>query len=73
MSQRHELEKGSQGASRIESPARIDLRPELGIFVPSILVILLVALPSLIWPKTSEKIIAAIYTPLTDRFGVLYL
>ncbi|AVD70331.1 BCCT family transporter [Desulfobulbus oralis] len=73
MSQRHELEKGSQGASRIESPARIDLRPELGIFVPSILVILLVALPSLIWPKTSEKIIAAIYTPLADRFGVLYL
>lgn len=58
---------------RDECPAAIDLRPEWKIFVPAILVILLISIPSLLYPKASEEIIGAIYRPFAANFGTLYL
>lgn len=58
---------------RDECPAEIDLRPEWKIFVPAILVILLISIPSLLYPQASEEIIGAIYRPFAANFGTLYL
>lgn len=58
---------------RDECPADMDLRPEWKIFVPAILVVLLVSLPSILYPKASEQMVAAIYNPFAANFGTLYL
>ena len=50
-----------------------DLRPEKGIFWPAMIGVLLIALPMLFFPKASEEIIGAIYTPFSIKFGSLYL
>lgn len=50
-----------------------DLRPEWGIFIPALLAILAVSLPSFIYPKAAEQIFAAIYRPFAANFGTLYL
>ncbi len=50
-----------------------DLRPDMGILLPSIAVILLIAIPSLLYPKASEDIMRAIYQPFAANFGTLYL
>ena len=49
----------------------IDLRPEWGIFLPAILVILLISIPSL-YPQAAEQLIAAV-KPFAANFGTLYL
>ena len=51
----------------------IDLRPEWGILLPSMLVILAVSIPSLLYPKAAEQIISAVYKPFAANFGTLYL
>lgn len=51
----------------------IDLRPEWGIFLPAILVILLISIPSLLYPQAAEQLIAAVYKPFAANFGTLYL
>lgn len=49
------------------------LRPEWGILVPSLIVILLISVPAVLAPKASEDFFAAIYQPLAFNFGTLYL
>ena len=55
------------------TPEQNDLRPEKGIFWPAVIGVLLIALPMLFFPKASEEIIGAIYTPFSLKFGSLYL
>lgn len=50
-----------------------DLRAEWGIFIPSLLTILLISLPAVLFPKAVEDFLAAIYQPFTRHFGTLYL
>lgn len=50
-----------------------DLRPEWGILIPSILIILLISLPAVIMPKAAEQFFTAIYQPFAANFGTLYL
>ena len=38
----------------------IDLRPEWGIFIPAVLVIILICIPSLLYPKAAEEVVSAI-------------
>ena len=49
------------------------LRPEWGILIPTIIVILLISLPAVIIPQASEDFFTAIYHPLAFNFGTLYL
>lgn len=51
----------------------IDLRPEWGIFLPAILVIFLISVPSLLYPQAAEQLISAVYKPFAANFGTLYL
>ena len=51
----------------------IDLRPEWGIFIPSVLVIILISIPAVLYPKAAEEVVAAIYQPFAANFGTLYL
>ena len=53
------------------TPEQNDLRPEKGIFWPAVIGVLLIALPMLFFPKASEEIIGAIYTPFSLKFGSL--
>ena len=41
----------------------IDLRPEWGIFIPSVLVIILISIPAVLYPKAAEEVVSAIYQP----------
>lgn len=50
-----------------------DLRPEKGIFLPAAIGVLVVALPMMLFPDQSERIIGYIYTPFSIKFGSLYL
>lgn len=50
-----------------------DLRPDKYIFWPAVLSIILISIPMLIYPKSSEEIIGAIYAPFAANFGTLYL
>ena len=51
----------------------IDLRPEWGIFIPSVLVIILISIPAVLYPKAAEEVVSAIYQPFAANFGTLYL
>ncbi len=50
-----------------------DLRPENGIFWPALVLILIVAVPMVLWPAESEKIIGGIYGTFSAKFGSLYM
>ena len=50
----------------------IDLRPEWGIFIPSVLVIILISIPAVLYPKAAEEVVSAIYQPFAANFGTLY-
>ncbi|MBQ7456575.1 MAG: BCCT family transporter [Desulfovibrio sp.] len=50
-----------------------DLRPEIGIFWPALILILAVALPMVLWPAQAEKFIGGIYGTLSLKFGSLYM
>ena len=39
----------------------IDLRPEWGFFIPSVLVIILISIPAVLYPKAAEEVVSAIY------------
>lgn len=56
-----------------QTPQKQDLRPEWGIFIPALLAILLVSIPSFLYPKAAEEIVGAIYYPFAANFGTLYL
>ena len=38
----------------------IDLRPEWGIFIPSVLVIILISIPAVLYPKAAEEVVSAV-------------
>ena len=78
MSQTKESKTDKIGAAQAAPVERVaaagtDLRPEWGIFVPAVLVIMLISIPSLLYPKAAEEIISAIYQPFAANFGTLYL
>lgn len=50
-----------------------DLRPELRILVPATLVILGIALPSILWPDTSQALFKSVNNAFTASTGSLYL
>ena len=50
-----------------------DLSPENGIFWPALILILIVAVPMVLWPAESEKIIGGIYGTFSAKFGSLYM
>ena len=50
-----------------------DLRPEWGLLIPSLIVILCISLPAVIMPKAAEQFFTAIYKPFAANFGTLYL
>lgn len=50
-----------------------DLRPDMGIFIPALLVIVLISLPAVLFPKACEEILNGIYQPFARNFGTLYL
>lgn len=50
-----------------------DLRPDMGILVPGLLVILLISLPAVLFPKVAEEVLTGIYQPFARNFGTLYL
>ena len=50
-----------------------DLSPENGIFWPALVLILIVAVPMVLWPADSEKIIGGIYSTFSAKFGSLYM
>lgn len=52
---------------------QVDLRPEWRILLPTILVILLISVPAVIIPKETEGFFTAIYQPMADKFGTIYL
>lgn len=55
-----------------ENP-RDSLRPEWGILVPTLVVILLISVPAVLVPKETEAFFAGIYQPMAFNFGTLYL
>ena len=78
MSQTKESKTDKIGAAQAAPVERVaaagtDLRPEWGIFVPAVLVIMLISIPSLLYPKAAEEIVSAIYKPFAANFGTLYL
>ena len=50
-----------------------DLRPEWKIFIPTIIIILLISIPAVVAPKSTEEFFKALYNPLAFNFGTLYL
>ena len=46
---------------------------EWGIFIPSVLVIILISIPAVLYPKAAEEVVSAIYQPFAANFGTLYL
>ncbi|MBO4317069.1 MAG: BCCT family transporter [Mailhella sp.] len=58
--------------SQQESKTR-DLRPEWSIFIPTMVLILLVGIPSLIWTEKAESILTKIYKVFSDSFGSSFL
>lgn len=50
-----------------------DLRPDMKIFIPGLLVILCISLPAVLFPKVAEEILTGIYKPFARNFGTLYL
>lgn len=50
-----------------------DLRPDMKIFIPGLLVILCISLPAVLFPKVAEEILTGIYQPFAKNFGTLYL
>lgn len=50
-----------------------DLRAEWGIFIPSLVIILLISLPAVLFPKAAEDFLTAVYQPFARNFGTLYL
>lgn len=63
----------SQRNPNASSPPTSDLKPEMKILVPATLVILLIALPSMIWPESTQKLFASINNAFTANTGSLYL
>lgn len=63
----------SDQQSVVQGHDKPDLRPEWGILVPSIIVILLISLPAVFMPKQTEDFFKAIYNPFAANFGTLYL
>ena len=55
------------------APLKDDLRPDMGVFLPGLLVVLLISLPAVIAPKWTEELLTAIYVPFARDFGTLYL
>ncbi len=54
-------------------PRQDDLRPDMGVFIPGLLVVLLISLPAVVAPRWTEDILTAIYVPFARDFGTLYL
>lgn len=50
-----------------------DLRPDMGIFIPALLIILLISLPAVLFPKVCEEVLNGIYQPFAKNFGTIYL
>lgn len=50
-----------------------DLRPEMRILIPATLVILAIAIPSILWPESSQKLFKTVNSSFTSNFGSLYL
>ncbi len=50
-----------------------DLRPEPTIFIPALLVIAGISIPSFLFPEAAEKVMQAIYNPFAATFGTMYL
>ena len=50
-----------------------DLRQEWKIFIPTIIIILLISIPAVVAPKSTEEFFKALYNPLAFNFGTLYL
>lgn len=50
-----------------------ELRPEWGILIPSLIVILCISVPAVLVPQSTEDFFKAIYNPLAFNFGTLYL
>lgn len=50
-----------------------DLRPDKKIFLPGAIGILVLSLPMMFFPEESEKVVSAIYTPFSIKFGTFYL
>lgn len=65
------MNKDSNAAS--DTGSGDDLRAEWGIFIPSLLIILLISLPAVLFPKACEEFLTAIYQPFVKNFGTLYL
>ena len=65
--------KAEQPLPQAKETMADDLRPEWSILVPSILVIVLISLPSILMPASTESFFKAIYDPLAANFGTLYL
>ena len=55
------------------APHGDELRPEWGILIPSLVVVLLISIPAVWIPKETEDFFKAIYNPLAFNFGTLYL
>lgn len=53
------MNKDSNAAS--DTGSGDDLRAEWGIFIPSLLIILLISLPAVLFPKACEEFLTAIY------------
>lgn len=45
-----------------------DLRPEWKIFIPTIIIILLISIPAVVAPKSTEEFFKALYNPLAFNF-----
>ncbi|MDO5537408.1 MAG: BCCT family transporter [Desulfovibrionaceae bacterium] len=50
-----------------------DLRPDMGVFLPGLIVVLLITLPAVIAPKWTEDLLTSIYVPFARDFGTTYL
>ena len=67
------LRRGIMATDSHPQELQNDLRPEKSIFWPAVIGVVLISLPMLFFPKQSEAIIGAIYTPFSIKFGSLYL
>ncbi len=56
-----------------ETSAKADLRPEWGIFLPAMLIIFCISIPSFVFPEKSYEFISSIYRPFVDSTGSIYL
>ncbi len=63
----------SENLRCVEEGRSDDLRPDMGIFIPALLVILLISIPAILLPKICEDALTAIYQPFARNFGTLYL